>query len=125
MGIKIEGFSEALANELRTYTKEVIEKINETGAKIARDGAKKLRQTSPKKTKEYSKGWSVKKQEVYGKPTTYIIHNKKKPGLAHLLEKGHAKRGGGRTKPIEHIKPVEEEVIEQYTQAVEEAIKGD
>lgn len=125
MDINIEGFSDAIAQELQTYTKEVIEKINETGAKIAKDGAKKLRQTSPKGTGKYAKGWTVKTKKEYGKPTNFIIHNKNRPGLAHLLEKGHAKRGGGRTKPIVHIKPVEEEVIEAYTKGVEEAIKGD
>lgn len=29
----------------------------------------------------------------------------RKPGLPHLLEKGHAKIGGGKTRAFEHVKP--------------------
>ena len=82
--------------------------------KVAREAAKKLRQTSPKgATGEYAKHWTVKVETgrmmvgatVYGDSPTYRI--------AHLLEHGHAKRGGGRTSPIVHIKPVEEWAIDE------------
>lgn len=123
MAIKIDGLSGAIAQELQTYTKEVIEKINETGAQIAKAGAKKLKETSPKNTGDYAKGWTVKKQTEYGKPTSYIIHNKKHYRLTHLLEKGWTMRNGKRHGPVkEHIGPVEEEVVNEYTKAVEGAI---
>lgn len=51
----------------------------------------------------------------YGQHVTYRALRKKhgieghiysrKPGLPHLLEKGHAKIGGGRTRAFEHVKP--------------------
>lgn len=51
----------------------------------------------------------------YGKAVTYRTLRQKhgveghifsrKPGLPHLLEKGHAKIGGGRTRAFEHVKP--------------------
>lgn len=123
MTVKIEGFSKALAQELQLYSREIVEQMNTAGEKIARDGAKKLRQVSPKRTGKYAKGWTVKKETLFGKPTSYIIHNKQ-PSLPHLLEHGHATRSGGRTKPQIHIKPVEEEVVAAYMQAVEEAIRG-
>lgn len=124
MGIKIEGLADAIMHELQIYTREVVEEMNAAGDRIAKDGAKKLRQVSPKRTGKYAKGWRVKKETAFRKPTGYIIYNKDQPSLPHLLEHGHATRDGGRTQPQVHIKPVEEEVVEQYVKAVEEAIKG-
>lgn len=124
MAIKVDGLAKAIAQELQTYTKEIIAGMNESGDKIAKDGAKTLRKTSPKKHGRYRKGWTVKKEVSFGGVVGFTVHNKDRYQLTHLLEKGHAKRGGGRTKAIVHIAPVEEKLISDYLAGVERVIKG-
>lgn len=54
-----------------------------------------LAERSRKRTGVYAKSWGADAVVTqYG--ITVVVHQRKKPGLTHLLEKGHAKRGGGR-----------------------------
>lgn len=74
------------------------------------EGRDKWRQNAAKQKAKYHKGnWR------YGKHVTYRTLRKKygveghifsrKAGMPHLLEKGHAKIGGGKTRAVEHVKP--------------------
>ena len=47
-----------------------------------------------------------------------VVHSKRYQ-LTHLLEFGHAKRGGGRTRAFPHIAPAEQAGIEQLTRDIE------
>lgn len=64
------------------------------------------------RTGEYRKGWSIRtKREMFG--ISVLIYNRLKPGLTHLLEKGHANaRGTGRTPAHEHIAKAKENAEE-------------
>lgn len=116
-------FADVVENYLKQYEGEAIETLTETITEVARESVKRLKATSPKRTGEYAKGWTYTIEKgriktgatVYGKAPTYR--------LAHLLEFDHAKRGGGRSKPIEHITPVEQwavdEVVDRYIQKME------
>lgn len=48
-----------------------------------------LRATSPRRKGGYAGGWVAEPEDVGATGTAYRIHNRKKPGLTHLLEKGH------------------------------------
>lgn len=98
--------------------KTVLELLEEYGEEIGKDVVKgvetvapevvsKVQQSSPKDSGEYAKGWTMNKVTTDRGKTTVTIYQKDKPTLTHLLENGHAKRGGGRTKAKKHIKPVQ------------------
>lgn len=112
---------------LEEYSSDIQEAITEEAIKIANDGKDKLKQTSPKNTGKYAKGWKVKivKGKGYVNAT---VHNSTNWQLTHLLEKPHVIKNAngtyGTSKPQVHIRPVEQECIEQYTKEVENIIKN-
>lgn len=123
-GINIDQLAREIAKGLEEYSQDVVEKVNLSSTKVSKEAVKRLKATSPKKSGDYKKGWRQKEEKYIGQPNTHIIHNKTNYQLTHLLEHGHAKAGGGRVEGIPHVRPVEKEVIEQFTQDVEEAIRN-
>lgn len=122
--IKIDQLAAEIARGLADYSQEVVEKVNVSSEKVGKAAVKQLKQTSPKKTGKYAKSWTMKTEKEIGQPDLRIIHVKAPHyRLAHLLEYGHAKVGGGRVEGKPHIRPAEEEVIREFTAAVEGAIK--
>lgn len=109
--------------------KEYGESVYKDTAKLTKEFAKKG--ATAVKQEAQSRGWGEHTGYAQGWTSTFeqgrlsaqgIIHNKKVPGLPHLLENGHALRGGGRTAARPHIKPVEEKVSEEFYKAVVESI---
>ena len=113
-----------IAKILTKYGNEVAENIQKVTKEIARKGAKAVKQnaqTNFSGTGKYAAGWTSQAKE--GRYSSQgIIYNRAKPGLPHLLEHGHAKRGGGRTDGKEHIAPVEQEVIKSFEEAIKEKL---
>lgn len=108
---------------LNDYSNDIQEDITETAINISKDAANELKNTSPKRTGKYRKGWRVKTQKGNGY-VDCIVHNGTRWQLTHLLEKPHATRNGGRTNPQVHIKPVEEKAVREYQREVENIIKN-
>lgn len=117
---KIKGLSNEIVKALAEYTSEISEGIEKEKESVAEKAVKRLRETSPEgATKRYKKGWRV--SDIDGKK---VVHNKTDYQKTHLLEYGHAKVNGGRVAAKPHIRPVEEEVIKEFTEGVEKVIKG-
>ncbi len=122
--ISIDQLANEIAKGLQEYSSDVIDGIDEASERIVKNAVKELKAESPKKTGEYAKGWAKKTEKKFGETNSHIIYNKNKPGLTHLLEYGHAKRGGGRVEGKSHIRPVEEQMINEFTAEVEKVVKG-
>ncbi len=111
-------------------TKEVMDGLQEY-AELATDALKKeiqaagkvaktqIEQTAPRKTGAYAKSWAVKKTGETSNSLSVTVYSKNRYMLTHLLENGHAKRGGGRVAAIPHIAPAEETAIKSLEQNIE------
>ena len=116
--VNITDLSDNIANQLGFYARDKQELINNKITEIAKKAVKMLEEKSPKKTGEYAKSWRISKDQ--GK---IIIYNKC-GSLTHLLEKGHAKRGGGRVSEKVHIRPVSDWIYDEVTKQVKEILEG-
>lgn len=122
--ISIDQLAAEIARGLSEYSQDVVEKVNLSSEKVGKSAVKQLKKTSPKRHGKYAKSWTMKTEPEVGQPHKRIIHAKAPYyRLVHLLEHGHAKVGGGRVEGIPHIRPAEEQVIQDFTREVEEAIK--
>ena len=103
---------------LRAYADTSFEDLKEIAQQVAKEGAVKLKKTSPRgagtKKGHYADGWTVTALHKGAGRFSFVINNKKKPGLTQLLENGHQLRQGGRARAIKHIKPVEEWCNEEF-----------
>lgn len=121
--VSIGSMSSAIMEALEEY-KEVTDEVVKKAVDTVSKEAKKIAHTgSPERYGDYKKGWAVKKTIDRSSQVNVTIHNRKKPGLTHLLEKGHAKRGGGRVEGITHIAPAEEYAVEELEAEIRKGLK--
>lgn len=120
-------FSENIKQMLDHYLiDDVVPAMYEAIDEVSKEAVRKLKAESPRgATGNYAKGWTRKMDgkriyvgaTVYGKSGTYQ--------LAHLLEHGHARRGGGRdVSAIVHIAPVEDWAVKEAFDRMVDKLEG-
>ena len=78
--------------EYKDLAVDVMKKeIQETGKTVKQQ----ISQTAPRKSGRYAKSWAVKKVKETSNSLDVVVHSRNRYQLTHLLENGHAKRGGG------------------------------
>ena len=93
--------------------------VQETGKVVKQQ----IEQTAPRKSSRYAKSWAVKKVSETSNSLEVTVHSRNRYMLTHLLENGHAKRGGGRVRAIPHIAPAEEMGIKELEERIERALQ--
>ena len=122
----MKSLKEQLAEILRDYSEELTEEVSQAVETTGKATTKELRAVSDRlhhRSGNYAKGWTVTKIEKTWKGIEVTVYNKNKPGLAHLLNNGHAKRGGGRVSGDGHIDGVDTYAQEKLFDEVEKMIK--
>lgn len=114
----IQKILEEYEGDVELLNKETIKKIGQKGKQALQQ---KSRDTFGG-TGAYAAGWAVKVEEQNRAFAKATLYNAKLPGLPHLLEYGHAKRGGGRVSGRVHISAVEDELIKAFEQELEKSL---
>lgn len=120
--INIDQFAIEVMQELDAYREDVQEAVEKAVKETAKQTAAELRSISPEgDTGEYAKHWSYKRDKNLSGRHRYdmVVYSKSRNTGLHLLEKGHAKRNGGRVNGIPHIKIAEKHAKEILQERIE------
>lgn len=111
--VSIDGLADAVMEELTEYSKLADETVRKAVMNAGKTVKNTIKEGAPAKTGKYAKSWSVKNTKVTSHALEVTVYSRNRYQLAHLLEHGHAKRNGGRTRAIVHIAPAEQKGLEQ------------
>lgn len=110
---KLSDYSDLASDSLKTAVKKA-------GASVRKD----IQANAPKNTGAYAKSWTVKTVRETSSSIELVVHSRNRYQLAHLLEFGHAKRGGGRVPGKAHIAPAEETGVQELEENIRKALEG-
>lgn len=121
--VTVDQMEKAIMDELNEYANLAAEDMKSAVQETAKSVRKDIQSGAPVRAGAYKRSWSVKKMNETSNSLTMVVHSRNRYQIAHLLEHGHAKRNGGRTRAIPHIKPAEERGEEELTRKIKEKLR--
>ena len=118
----IDNLASEVMSELSEYAELADTAMKKAVRKTASSVKKEISANAPKRTGRYKKSWTTKKTKESSHSLEMTVHSKDRYQIAHLLEHGHAKRGGGRVAPIPHIAQAEEHGEEMLTNLIKKEL---
>lgn len=124
--IELKDLGSAIGKELTTYHKNVVNRVNLASEEATQALVKKTKATAPKKSGDFRKAITYKVDENPATGNKRFTWGAKSPQsrLTHLLVHGHAKTDGGRVEGDPFLENALAEVLPQYENSVEEALKN-
>ena len=120
--VKIDSLSSEVMKELEKYADVTAEKVKKAVLNAGKTVRDEISSNAPSDTGKYGKSWTVKTVRETSNSLELVVHSKNRYQLTHLLEFGHAKRGGGRVSARPHIANAEEKAIKTFEEEIKEAI---
>lgn len=117
--IPVDQLASEVMSGLEEYAELAADVLKKEIQEAGKTAKKQIEATAPRRTGRYAKSWAVKKVSETSNSLEVTVHSKNRYMLTHLLENGHAKRGGGRVAAIAHIAPAEEAAVQSLEQNIE------
>ena len=121
--VSVDGLADAVLKGLEEYAKLSTDGMKDAVKKAGKFCKEEVSANAPVRTGKYKKSWKSKTTSENANAIQVTVYSSV-PGLPHLLEHGHAKRGGGRVRAIPHIAPAEEAAEEKLLKDIEKALGG-
>ena len=118
----IDNLAAEVMKGLQEYSELADDEMKKAVRKTATSVKKEISANAPKRTGAYAKSWTSSKVRETSHNLQMTVHSRNRYRLAHLLEKGHAKRGGGRVEGHPHIAPAEKNGEELLENLIRKAI---
>lgn len=122
--VSIDGLADAVAQELAAYSRLTAETVKGAVTRAGKTVRGGIKNNAPVETGMYANSWTARKTKETSTALAVTVYSPSRYKLAHLLEYGHAKRGGGRTRAFPHIAPAEEAGAAQLEQEIVRALKN-
>ena len=120
----IDNLAKTIMEGLQEYADVASEDVKTAVRKAGKNVKAEISANAPKRTWAYAKSWAVKTEKETAHSLEVVVHSKNRYQIAHLLEHGHAKRGGGRVAGIPHIAPAEEKSVKQLEEDIVKKLGG-
>lgn len=121
--IKPGDLAKAVMEELNAYSGLTGTAMKEAVRSAAATMRKGIKSNAPERTGTYKKSWTATKTGETSDTLSMAVHSPRRYMIAHLLENGHAKRGGGRVPGIPHIAQAEEKGRERLMEELDRKLE--
>ena len=121
--VRIDQMAHVIMEGLQEYADLATDDMKAAVKKAGDEAKKDVQAGAPVKSGKYKKSWTIKTTKENSNSLELTVHSRNRYQLAHLLEFGHAKRNGGRTRAFPHIAPAEAKAAGLLEKEVEKALK--
>lgn len=122
--VSVDQMADAIAQSISEYAGLSSETMKKSVTEVGQSVKKDIQSGAPIKSGRYKKSWTVQKVKENANTLVVAVHSRDRYQIAHLLEHGHAKRGGGRVAAIPHIAPAEQRGAEELASKIERGLSG-
>ena len=120
--VSVDQMADAIMDGLLEYAELATDVMKDCVKKAGNTVKKETQAGAPVRTGKYKRSWAVKRQRETSSTLEVVVHSRNRYQLTHLLEKGHAKRGGGRVKAVPHIAPAEEKGVRELEEGIKRGL---